>query len=113
HGDTRATLDAAPGVDDRRLELPEPGLARRLLDAAHLLADAEAGHQADPLSVARRSALARRRDHRWKGSSGPRSVRYRRNTRTRASGTSSTGLAPSTQSMNPASAPRLPPMPMS
>ena len=43
-GDAGPTLDAAVGVDHGRLELPEPELAGRLLDAVHLVADLVSGH---------------------------------------------------------------------
>ena len=43
-GDAGPALDAAVGVDDGLLELPEPELAGGLLDVVHLVADLVSGH---------------------------------------------------------------------
>src|SRR3712207_593608 len=43
-GDAHAALHAAVGIYDRLLEIPEPDLARGLLDVVHQLPDVEAGH---------------------------------------------------------------------
>ena len=59
HGDAGAALDAAVGVNDTGLQLPEPHFARRLGDAVHLLAQAVALHA--PTARARRPAGRSRR----------------------------------------------------
>src|SRR4029453_13227731 len=43
-GDAGPALEAAVGVDDGLLELPEPQLAGGLLDVVHLVADLVSGH---------------------------------------------------------------------
>src|SRR5918995_698912 len=55
--DAHAALHAAVGVDHRLLQVPEPDLARSLVDVVHHLPDIEAGHQEPtPLSSGLRSA---------------------------------------------------------
>ena len=67
--DADATLDAAAGVDHRPLQLPEPDLARSLVDVVHLVADGEGGGHwltsplRAPKVVARSPSFGIRRAH--------------------------------------------------
>src|SRR5215204_5292899 len=60
--DADATLDAAAGVDHRPFQLPEPDLARSLVDIVHLVADGErSGHWlTSPLRGTRRVIVDRK-----------------------------------------------------
>src|SRR5919112_1149788 len=116
---TDAALHAAVRVDDRLLQVPEPDLARGLIDVVHHVPDIETGHYEEtPLATgflrASRSSVFRfRLAHSWKRSPSRRSSWNRPKTEARASGTSPTGFEPSTQSINAASLPSEPPSPIS
>src|ERR687893_918341 len=118
--DAYAALHAPVGVNDGLLKVPEPDLPGGLLDVVYQLPDVEASHYflpfvtgTKPRSVSRSSLFCLRRAHSWNLSPSRRSSLKRSKTATSASGTSSAGLEPSTQSMKAASRPREPPRPIS